>query len=220
MPFASSVILADLFIPWRAGVGNVYSLDHYKTARKRLRPNGIYVQWIPLYQVTNIEFWTITRTFLQAFPNVHVWRGDFYTNKPILALVGSVGSSPLNVEAIMRNGRHLSGRSNLKASTFLSLTQPFYAGNLSASKAIVPKGPIHTDNYPVIDYQAPISHRNARAGKANWFTGSELLQFYEQLIGATPPHKNPYLSELTPTEQNFVMAGFNYYKGAILEKNR
>ena len=212
-------ILADLFIPWRAGVGNVYSRDHYAIARDRLRPGGIYVQWIPLYQVTDVEFWTITRTFLEVFPQVHVWRGDFFIDKPILALVGSVDAEPLSTEAIMRNSRHLSGgRSELNPTTFLAVTLPFYAGNLGESREIVPKGPIHTDNNPVIDYQAPISQRNARAGKVDWFIGEPFIDFLRQLLEATPPDNDPYLSGLDPAERNFVLAGFSFHKGATLRK--
>ncbi len=210
-------ILADLFIPWRAGVGNVYSRDHYTAARDRLRPGGIYVQWIPLYQVTNIEFWTITRTFLEAFPQVHVWRGDFFVDKPILALVGSVDAAPLSADAIMRNGRYISGRPDLNPATFLAVTMPFYAGNLGESREIVPQGPIHTDNNPVINYQAPISHRNARAGKADWFIDEQFISFLDQLLNATPPHADPYLSQLDPTVHSFVLAGLNYHKGAMLK---
>lgn len=210
-------ILADLFIPWRAGVGNLYSRDHYIAASKRLRPGGVYVQWIPLYQVTSVEFWTITRTFLEAFPQVQVWRGDFYVDKPILGLVGSIDAEPLDPSAVLRNGRHLSGRPNLDPTTFLAVTLPFYAGNLGASREIVPKGPIHTDNNPIIDYQAPISHRNARAGKVDWFVDEELYEFFDRLLAETPPDENPYLSQLSPAARKFVLAGRSYHKGAILK---
>ena len=111
-------IIADLFIPWRAGVGNLYSRDHYETARGRLNPGGVYVQWIPLYQVTDAEFWTIVRTFLDVFPQVQVWRGDFYVKSPILALVGSDNAGPLDPAAIVRNGQHLSGNPNLDPLAF------------------------------------------------------------------------------------------------------
>ena len=210
-------ILADLFIPWRAGVGNVYSLEHYTTARDRLHSGGIYVQWIPLYQVTGNEFWIIARTFLKAFPQVQVWRGDFYAKKPILALVGSVDAAPLNLDAIVSNGIHLSRRSDLDPLAYLGLTLPYYMGNLSESNEIVPTGPIHTDNKPIIEYQAPISHRNARAGKAQWFIGSEYIEFIDKLHEATPPDQNPYLSQVDSISQQFVHAGYNYHKSAVLK---
>lgn len=209
-------IVADLFIPWRAGVGNLYSRDHYSTARERLRPGGVYVQWIPLYQVTEVELWTIVRTFLEVFPRVHVWRGDFFVDKPILALVGSVDAEPLSPAAIVGNGRHLRGGADLEPATFLAVTLPFYAGNLGTSRGIVPEGPIHTDDHPVIEYQAPISHRNARAGHTDWFTGTELIDLFRRLQAATPPDSDPYLRRLEPAARRFVAAGLSYHTGAIL----
>ena len=209
-------IIADLFVPWRAGVANLYSRDHYQVAKNRLRPNGIYVQWIPLYQVTESEFWILTRTFLEVFPQVQVWRGDFYSEQPILALVGSVDAGPIQLEDMIRNGQFLSGNPDLNPVTFLAVNLPFYAGNLGESREIVPPGPIHTDDYPIIEYQAPISHRNARAGQSQWFTGPNLIEFYEQLLAATPLNEDPYLSELDPRAQDFVSAGLSYNKGAVL----
>lgn len=209
-------IVADLFIPWRAGVGNLYSRDHYEAARGRLRPGGVYVQWIPLYQVTDTEFWTIARTFLDVFPQVHVWRGDFYVDGPILALVGSVDAEPLDPATIVRNGQHLRGGGNIDPVTFLAVTLPFYAGNLGESRHIVPDGPLHTDNNPVIDYIAPISHRNARAGRTEWFVKTQLTDFFDQLLDATPPENDPYLGRLSSGMYGFVRAGLSYYKGAVL----
>ncbi|MEM6705954.1 MAG: fused MFS/spermidine synthase [Acidobacteriota bacterium] len=210
-------ILADLFLPWRAGVGNLYSLDHYNAARSRLNPGGIYVQWIPLYQVTEFEFWTITRTFLEAFPHVHVWRGDFYKEKPILALVGSDDDAPLDPFAVVRNGEHISGRTGIDPATFLAVTLPFYAGNLGESREIVPSGPIHTDDRPVIEYRAPISHRNARAGRDEWFVGEQFLDLLKVLLEATPPARDPYLARLEPAARQFVTAGLKYHTGAVLD---
>ena len=157
------------------------------------------------------------RTFLKAFPQVQVWRGDFYANKPILALVGSVDAAPLNLNAIIRNGTHINRRSDLNPLAYLGLTLPYYMGNLSESREIVPTGPIHTDNKPIIEYQAPISHRNARAGKAQWFIGSEYIEFIDKLHAATPPDKNPYLSQVDSISQRFVHAGYNYHKSSVLK---
>ena len=209
-------VIADLFIPWRAGVGNLYSRDHYAHARDRLRPGGVYVQWIPLYQVTEVEFWTIARTFLSVFPQVVVWRGDFYVDQPILGLVGSLNAEPLDVRDIVRNGQHIRGSAIVDPAVFLAVTLPFYAGNLGESREIVPDGPIHTDDRPVIEYVAPVSHRNARAGRAEWFTHTQLINFFEQLLEATPPAVDPYLERVDAATRGFVLAGRSYHTGAVL----
>ena len=146
-----------------------------------------------------------------------MWRGDFYVNQPILAYVGSVDAGPLQLEDLISNGYHLSGGVPFDPVTFQAVSLPFYAGNLSESQEIVPAGPIHTDNYPIIEFQAPVSHRNARAGQTDWFVGSKLINFFEQLQRATPADQDPYLSLLDPASRQFASAGLKYHQAVILQ---
>ncbi len=90
------VIVSDLFIPWHAGAGNLYSREMYRGAARRLAPGGLFCQWLPLYQLTREEFEVIVRTFLAAFPHASLWRADFYPDRPVVGLVGSL--RPLTVD--------------------------------------------------------------------------------------------------------------------------
>ncbi|MEN9232135.1 MAG: fused MFS/spermidine synthase, partial [Thermostichus sp. DG02_5_bins_236] len=64
------LIISDLFTPWERGTGYLYTLEHYHMAAQRLEPNGVYVQWIPLYQVSEREMGIIARTLSEVFPQV------------------------------------------------------------------------------------------------------------------------------------------------------
>jgi hypothetical protein len=46
--------------------------------RAHLQAGGIFMQWLPAYQLSADSFKTITRTLLAVFPQVTVWRGDFH----------------------------------------------------------------------------------------------------------------------------------------------
>ena len=72
------VIIADLFLPWRSGVGSLYTVDHYQRAAKRLSTGGMYAQWLPLYQLTDLELSSITHSMRQVFPQISIWRGNFF----------------------------------------------------------------------------------------------------------------------------------------------
>ena len=87
-PDRYDMINADLFLPYRSGTGSLYSLEHFRTARERLNPGGVYVQWLPLYQVTEHEFGVIARTMLEVFPHVTLWRNHFQPENEVVALVG------------------------------------------------------------------------------------------------------------------------------------
>jgi hypothetical protein len=52
------------------GTGNLYTLEHYRMGLDRLKVSGLYVQWVPLYQVSEREFAIIARTMAAVFPQV------------------------------------------------------------------------------------------------------------------------------------------------------
>ncbi len=89
-PNRFDVIVSDLFVPWNPGTGNLYAREMYETAARRLAPDGLFCQWLPLYQLTRTEFDIIARTFLNVFPQVSLWRNDFYPELPVVALIGQL----------------------------------------------------------------------------------------------------------------------------------
>jgi len=61
------VIDSDLFVPYRSGAGSLYTKEHFESVNNRLKPEGIFVQWLPAYQVTDFEFNVIARTMLEVY---------------------------------------------------------------------------------------------------------------------------------------------------------
>jgi spermidine synthase len=211
-------ILADLFIPWKQGAGGLYSLEHFQTVRSRLEPGGIFVQWIPLYQVDRGELEIVARTMLAVFPEVVLWRGDFYPEKPILALVGSEEALTLNPAVIVERGRAMAANDSLPAEAIEAVTLPFYAGNLGRSRTVLNDGPLNTDDRPVIEHGSPQTHRSARAGSDGWFVGAELAGFLDAIARQTPPESDPYLAGLNSRQIGYVEAGRLYYRATLAEK--
>ena len=208
-------IIADLFVPWRAGIGNLYSREHFQASRERLAPGGMFVQWLPLYQLSRGEFEVVARTMLGVFEQVTVWRGSFAAERPVLALIGTAGATTLDPDVIDRNGEYLSGGRPLPPSTSLAVTLPFYAGNLSAADGLIPPGPINTDDRPLVEYLTPVTQREERAGATEWFNAAELGAFLRRLHELVPPERDPHLRLLTAAQRDFVVAGLRYHEGAV-----
>ena len=211
-------IIADLFVPWRAGVGNLYSREHFEASRARLAPGGLFVQWLPLYQLSRREFEVVARTMLTVFEQVTVWRGSFAAERPVLALIGAAGPTTLDPDAIDRNGQYLSGGRRLPPSTSLAVTLPFYAGNLSAAGGLIPPGPINTDDRPLVEYLTPVTQRDERTGATAWFNSAELGAFLRRLHELVPPERDPHLRLLTAAQRDFVVAGLRYHEGAVASR--
>ena len=212
------MIIADLFVPWRAGIGNLYSREHFDAARARLAAGGLFVQWLPLYQLSRREFEVVARTMLDVFEQVTLWRGHFGARRPVVALVGAAGPTALDPAVIDRNGRHLSGGRPLPPAAALAVTLPFYAGNLSAAEGLIPPGPIHTDDRPLVEYLAPVTQRQERAGAAGWFNLAELGDFLRRLAERVPPSRDPHLTLLTAAQRDLVVAGRHYYDGVVASR--
>jgi spermidine synthase len=209
------VIVSDLFIPWQAGAGSLYTREHFQLARARLRPGGLFAQWLPMYQLSQREAFIIIRTMLEEFPQVTLWRGDFMPDHPILVLIGQEQGATLDPDAVTTNFRFRRKTPALSRRLALAFTGLFYAGNLTAHRARFAGSAINTDDLPLIEYLAPIAQREHAGGKAGWFTGFSLVQFEHDLLERLMPQSDPYLARLTPEERDFVLGGLDLTKTMV-----
>jgi spermidine synthase len=192
------VIVSDLFVPWNPGTGNLYAREMYETAARRLTPDGLFCQWLPLYQLTREEFDIIAHTFLSVFPEVSLWRNDFYSERPVVGLVGRFLPQTLDLERIRERVHQLPdwGKDPLFFSP-RGLVM-LYAGNLSAVSDLFVSAPLNTDDRPLIEFLAPRLTRIAEAD--DWFTGESLAVFYDTLetrLASTPDPILPTSKEIS-----------------------
>jgi spermidine synthase len=187
------VIVSDLFVPWHAGTGTLYAREMYDTVARRLAPDGLFCQWLPLYQLTREEFDIIARTFLAVFPQVSLWRDDFYPDRPVVGLVGRFTPQALDLARIRERLLHLRDWS-----TDPLLSSPhglimLYAGNLTAAADLFASAPFNTDDHPLIEFLAPRLTRVTTTGDKDWFTGETLTAFYDTLEARLADASDPFL---------------------------
>lgn len=190
------VIISDLFVPWNAGAGNLYALEHYRTVAERLTENGLFMQWLPAYQLTETEFFSIAKTMRQAFPQVTVWRGDFSALTPVIGLLGQKHKTPLSPRAWLFNSKIDSGGKPLLN---------YYAGNLDALQEQWRAARLNSDDYPLIEFNAPVSQRQVKAGAAQWLIGEPLLAVMRRLNDEA--EDDAYLSLLQDRQRLLPIAG-------------
>jgi spermidine synthase len=121
------LIVADLFLPWGQGEARLYSREHFAAVRRALRPDGLFCQWLPMYQLTEEHFLSIAATLLEVFPAVEMvlceadnavqpvlgllasrdndwtWPSSLPSNKVVL----EAGSDPLLADPMLLSGLHL-----------------------------------------------------------------------------------------------------------------
>lgn len=216
------VIIADLFLPWRSGVGSLYTVDHYARSAKRLSKGGIYAQWLPLYQLTERELASIANSMQQVFPLVTVWRGDFFSEKSIICLMGHLDDSPLKWDPFEDRSIALNKKLNInQIAPFKDLAGhlKFYGGNLTES-GLFSDGKLNTDNFPHIEYLAPITHRAEKAGEVSWISGKRLLAIFDDLEEAVPSTEDPWLSTVPGSSRGMVRVGHLLHELNLAKKER
>lgn len=217
------MINADLFLPYQRGTGSLYSLEHFQSAKKRLNPGGVFVQWIPLYQVSEYEFGVITKTMLAAFGQVTLWRQNFQPGSEIVALVGHQGQTPipqsdLDVRAEKEAaiaGAEYTDMQNL----FLHINEQtvllFYCGNVTASASLFDRFPTNTDDKPIIEYKTPLSlHQDVSKGSPQ-FVADKFAAMVDKLLENTPPMEDPMLATRNAENRNLPLAGAAFHKAWI-----
>ena len=67
-PQAFDVVVGDLLVPWRPAEAPLYTQEHFESVRRALTAEGVFCQWLPLYQLSPEQLAIILRTFLDVFP--------------------------------------------------------------------------------------------------------------------------------------------------------
>ncbi len=135
----------------------------------------------------------IARTFLAAFPQVSLWRDDFYPDRPVVGLVGQLRPRPLDLARIRERLLHLPDWSTDPLISSPRGLVMLYAGDLTAAAHLFASASLNTDDRPLIEFLAPRLTRITAIGDKDWFTGETLAAFYDTLAARLANASDPLL---------------------------
>ena len=174
------VIVADIFFPAGAGTGSLYSLGHYQLAKTRLADDGLIIQWVPLYQLTEEEFRIIAATFLEVFPGAELWLGDPDMMYPVVGLVGRNGRPEIEVSRLRHRLQHREVAQGLVfGDDAISLLCAYLMRGQELAEYVA-GAPLNTDDRPRIEFSAPRNnYTNRRYG---WETIQKLARLKTSVV--------------------------------------
>ena len=151
------VIVADLFHPARDGSGSLYTREHFQAIRERLRRQGLFCQWLPLYQMDTDCLRIIVSTFLDVFPECTAYLSTLDVNQPILGLMGRI--APQSYGASWFNDR-LANTKLREQVMRAGLVNDFALFGLAVAstdrlRSFAANVPIVTDNHARVTFVAP-----------------------------------------------------------------
>ena len=125
------VIISEPSNPWITGVSDLFTVDHFRVSKQRLKPGGVYCQWVQLYEMSPENIKTIYRTFASQFRHVLAFAAEELSSDTIL--VGS--DSPLPID--LAHTRRVMGDPRVKAElsrAFLFTPYDLWSRTLFASR--------------------------------------------------------------------------------------
>jgi spermidine synthase len=144
------LIVSEPSNPWIAGVNNLFTVDFYRRVRARLEPDGVFCQWLQLYELSPETFATLLRSYLTVFPQGQlfcVWR-----NVDLLLVAAPPGRRLDLARLGTPAARRMLDRARIPDPAMLAA---YWAGPLDSLRSRVGNGPLNRDDRPVVEYRAP-----------------------------------------------------------------
>jgi len=149
------LIISEPSNPWIAGVATLFTREFYAAVRRRLAPDGVFVQWMQAYSLYPDDLRMLFATFLSEFHGATVWHGD----APDMIVMAP---SPPSAEILQRT-RNLFQQPRLRAD-FQQLGMEdaaglfgFYLLDDAGLRTFSAGAQINTDDRTLLEYHAPRS---------------------------------------------------------------
>jgi len=172
------VIISEPSNPWIAGVASLFTSEFYDRAVQVLKPDGVFAQWVQLYELDPEDLRMILHEFQAKFPEVSAWiaGGD-------LILIGTKQPQHLNLERWIQLAENdPSVVQNLRQYLMSPSPEGLLAYFVTSSEPIrkfAESSRHNTDDRPLLEFHAPRElYKNTRE--------LNLGLLYETKVGLIP----------------------------------
>jgi spermidine synthase len=88
-PKRYDIIVSEPSHPWVPGVANLFTEEFFRLGRSHLNDNGVFVQWVQIYQLSTDSLRSVLATYQKVFSHVMLFRVGGAAKGKDLILVGS-----------------------------------------------------------------------------------------------------------------------------------
>ena len=149
------VIVSEPSNPWVSGVANLFSTEFYRDVRRYLAPNGLFIQWLQLYETTPKLVGTVVAALEENFSDYEFWLAN---NNDLLIVAVQSGKVPAADAHAFRHGalRAELARFHIANLDDLALHRVAGRGALLPYFAAFGVAP-NSDYFPVLELNAPLA---------------------------------------------------------------
>jgi len=149
------IIVSEPSNPWMTGAASLFTREFFQLVRRRLRRDGVFIQWLQLYEISKENVASLIATLRSVFPSVTVFRPRHANVDLLLVATGR----PLALDAARM--AHRLADSKMRAE--LGRIQIRSLGDLLARHLVddrrileVTRGaPLNTDDNARVEFSAP-----------------------------------------------------------------
>ncbi|MBM4079054.1 MAG: hypothetical protein FJ278_05085, partial [Planctomycetes bacterium] len=204
-PQQFDIIISEPSNPWMTGASSLFTQEFFKLGRSRLKPNGLFTQWLQLYGMAPPNVQALLRTFLSVFPHVLIFETIEQTD---LILIGSERELTIDAARIadrMKAPKVQASLARVQVADVFQLLTYFKIG----TKELVTyagQGLLNTDDNELIELQAPKNlHANTRAANDRLLAAATAgILPYLRNYGQTDAERAAFLAKLA--EANLAKA--------------
>jgi len=163
------LIVLEPMPPFFAGVTNLYSTEFYRISKRRLSPNGIVCQWLPLHLLSPKLLKMIVKSFRESFNDVLIWHQP---GSNIALMFGSPDKIRIDFDHLSKTMSQPGIFRALKKAGIRSMADVInnFVLNRSLVDTYVRGAKPVTDNRPFLEFLGPKAMAYGRSmplGKAN-----------------------------------------------------
>jgi len=154
VPRSYDVIISEPSNPWIAGVGDLFTVEFFTAARRKLNPGGVFTLWFHTYAQSDETTRLIMRTLGSVFPRVEVFFDRYLEN---VVAVASAGDRPPNFAAMEERFANAAVRRDLDRIALPNLLALFthHRATQQGAEALAGPGPVDTLDHERLRYEAP-----------------------------------------------------------------
>ena len=154
-PTLYDMIVSEPSHPWVPGVANLFTQEFFELGRSRLKEDGVFVQWVQIYQLSTESLRSVLATYKSVFPHVLMFRVEGAAKGKDLILVGSRQPLTLNrVGERMQDTRVAKELSRIKINAPADLESWFVCDETQLTPAL-DGAVINTDDNMRVENRAP-----------------------------------------------------------------
>lgn len=176
------VIISEPSNPWISGVSNLFTVEFFRQSKRKLRKNGIFCQWIQVYNLSNKHVFSILRSIRTVYQHVALFETGLNGGDTLLL----ASNSPLQRDILKLQTRlqqpHI--RALIQRVKWPTLSR-LMLHTLLETKGLdrllkQSKPPLNTDDHNLLTYFAPLDLLYSNTNKKSHSTFQQRIAPYRQ----------------------------------------